>query len=118
MSQKQQQERQHTNHTNNAEIMQGLQNAICAGIFASLSSVCGKLMSNYDTLPVKIGCIGGIVACTVLMIGFMTRSMKYLSTLTATVTNTASNFIITVRLVISYSLLIALVYKLLTTILL
>ena len=80
-----------------SEIWQGLQNAICAGIFASLSSVCGKLMSTYDTLPVKITCIAGIVACTILMIGFMTRSMKYLTTLTATVTNTASNFIITVR---------------------
>lgn len=75
----------------------GIQQALTAGIFASCSSVFGKLMtqsSNFAPVWRGVFLIANLV-CTVLMIGMYTRSMRHLSTTAATIVNSCANFLFT-----------------------
>ena len=75
----------------------GIQYALIAGVAASGGSVFGKLMSQssvYGPVIRTLFLLGNLL-CTVLMIGMFTRSMQHLSTTTATIINSCSNFLFT-----------------------
>jgi drug/metabolite transporter (DMT)-like permease len=100
--------------------VKGIQNACCAGICASFSSVLGKLTftSEIDKNPMFIlvptisnaipfispdNAFLGLrvlsmvlnIVLTVFMMGFFAQSLQHMSTLTATVLNVSANFIFT-----------------------
>ncbi|KAL0477579.1 hypothetical protein AKO1_015425 [Acrasis kona] len=105
-----------------ASQFKGVQNAVCAGICACLSSVAGKLMftGEQEKSPVGLLCdqlsttlpLSGEqlyqifrllsfvlnIILTVFMMGFSAQAMLHLSTLTATVINVSANFVLTAAL--------------------
>ncbi|KAG2381817.1 hypothetical protein C9374_006201 [Naegleria lovaniensis] len=70
-------------------------NSVVAGFFACLSSVCGKMMSDSSSWMVFVMYFVLNIALTAFAIVFQTRALRHLSTLSATATNLASNFIFT-----------------------
>ena len=80
----------------NASIVVPMMNSMASGLLSSLSSVFGKLgMTGHDSLILNVLFIGLNVFVTVFAIVFQTRALQGLSTLTASITSMASNFIFT-----------------------